>query len=152
MSGDPVGMLKTKYSHARRRQLLDLGHQLVRRADVRRAGRALARGLLEEVQGGRRLRRALRQHQRAQPAHRHLGRVPADRRTVAVEHVDLVGDRGGVAGDVGHVGVARHQLERPLLPAAADQDGRPAGLNGPGDVAGLVDPVVPAVEAGRVLA
>ena len=34
-----------------------------------------------------------------------------------------------VAEEVRHVGVAGHQLQRPLLPAAADEDRRPAGLH-----------------------
>jgi hypothetical protein len=39
------------------------------------------------------------------------------------------------------VGVARHEAKRPLLPAAADEDARPAGLDRAGPVERGVDPV-----------
>ena len=66
---------------------------------------------------------------------------------VAAQDLDLVRDRGGVADDVGHVGVARHEPQRPLLPATTDEDRRPTRLHGRRHVAGFVDPVVAAVEA-----
>ena len=150
VSGEPVGMLKMKYCTARRRQLLDPGDELVRRPDVR-GGRLLASDLAEEVTGCRRLLRARRQHQRAQPAHRDVGGVAAQRLTVAVEDVHLVRHCGGIAEDVRHVGVAGHQPQGPLLATAPDEDGWTAWLHGTRDVAGLVDPVVAAVERRRIL-
>ena len=91
------------------------------------------------------------EHQRAQPADRDVGGVAAERLAVAAQDVHLVGHRGGVAEDVHHVGVARHQPQRPLLAAAADEDRRPARLHRARHVAGLVDPVVAAVERRRLL-
>ena len=89
--------------------------------------------------------------ERAEPADGHLGRVAPDRLAVAAQDLDLVGHGGGVAEDVGHVGVAGHQLQRPLLAAAADEDGRPTRLQRRRHVARLVDPVVAAVERRRLL-
>ena len=62
-----------------------------------------------------------------------------------------MGHRGGVPDDIRHVGVAGDELQRPLLAAPADEDGRSARLHRRRHVAGLVDPVVGAGERGRLL-
>ena len=55
------------------------------------------------------------------------------------QHLDLVTDRVGIAEAVPHVRVLRHQAERLLLAAAADQDLRPARLHGLRDVERVLD-------------
>ncbi len=125
------GHVEHEVLHARRPELLDPRHELVGRPHVG-ARRFLTRDLAQEVLRRRRLLLALREDQRAQAADRHLRWVPPDRRAVPPQDPDLVGDGGGVAGDVAQVGVARHQAERPLLPAAADEDRRTARLHGGG--------------------
>ena len=124
----PGGHVEDEVLDAGRRQLLDAGHQLVRRADVRRRG-LLPRDLAQEVPRRRCLLRAGGEHERAQPADRDLGRVAPDRLAVAAQDVHLVGHGGGVPDDVRHVGVARDEPQRPLLAAAADEDGRAARLH-----------------------
>ena len=52
---------------------------------------------------------------------------------------------------VGHVGVLRGDLQRPLLAAATDEDARSAGLDRARDVERLVDPVVGPGEGRAVL-
>src|SRR5580698_9055369 len=76
-----------------------------------------------------------------------FGRVPADLRAVAVQHVDLAGQRIHIAGDVALVRVLGYEPQRPLLAPAADHDLRAAGLYRPGQVAGMIKPVVAASEA-----
>jgi hypothetical protein len=61
---------------------------------------------------------------------------------VAAEHADLAGEGAGIARHVAHVRVAGDQSQRALLAAAADHDLRPACLHGPGQVAGVIEPVV----------
>ena len=125
--GRPGRHVEDEVVDAGGRKFLDPADELVCRADVR-GGRLLARHLPEEVPGRLRLLVALRQHERAQPAHRDLRGVAPDVLAVAAQHVDLVRHRGRVTDDVAHVRIASHQLQRPLLPAAADEDGRPVRL------------------------
>ena len=80
--------------------------------------------------------------QRAQAGLRDLGRIAPDVRAVIRQHLDLVADRVGIAEPVPHVRVLRHQPERLLLAAAADQDLRSARLHRLRDVVRVLD-VVP---------
>ena len=57
-----------------------------------------------------------------------------------------MGDRGGVAEEVAHVGVLRDQTERPLLAAPAHENRWPARLHRSRDVVGLVRAVVGPLE------
>ena len=67
-----------------------------------------------------------------------VGRIATDLGTVAVEDLDLVGQRAGVTGHVALVGVLGDQSERPPLATTPDQDPGPAGPDRPGKVAGVV--------------
>ena len=143
VSGVPVGMLKMKYStpaaaSSSTRATSSSGvpmSDVVGSSPVTWRRKSFVAAVSSSAAG---------EHEGAEPADGHLGRVAADRLAVAAQDVDLVGHRGRVADDVAHVGVAGHEPQRPLLAAAADQDGRPAGLHRRRHVARLVDPVVAA--------
>ncbi len=98
------------------------------------------------------LRIGLGDQQPAEARLRDLGRVPSDLVAVRLEHGELVTDRGEVAEEVARVAALGDEPQRPLLPAAADQDRGPAGSDRTWDVEGVLDAVVGAVEAGCVLA
>src|SRR5438132_13928186 len=70
---------------------------------------------------------------------------------VALEHVELVADRLRVPEQIARVGVLRDQSQGLLLPAPSDQDRWPAGLNGAREIEGAFDPVVLALERGRLV-
>ncbi len=76
--------------------------------------------------------------ERGHPGDVDLGRVATDLGAVPVEHLDLVGQHGGVAGHVALVGVLGHQPEGALLAPAPDHDPGPTGPDRPGQVAGVV--------------
>ena len=88
-----------------------------------------------------------RQDQRRHPGDVDLGRIPAHLGAVTVEHLDLAGQRGHVTGHIALVGVPGDQPKRPLLATAADHDLRAAGLDRPGQITGMIEPVVAAGEA-----
>src|SRR5215213_2481422 len=52
----------------------------------------------------------------------HLGWIPANRGAVAAQNVDLGGQDGFVGRQVAAVGLLRHDLERPMLSRAANND------------------------------
>src|ERR1700722_5908196 len=93
---------------------------------------------------GRQLPRELRQVRRdgrGEDRAGDLGRVAPGPLAVLREDRQLVRDGRGVAANVAGVGIAGHQLQRPALAAAADQDRyRPA--DGARRVPGVADLVV----------
>ena len=144
-------MLKMKYSTPAAGQLLELDHDLVLGPHVEGAG-LHPFDAAQQFEGPSRLLGGVGDHERGQAADGDRRRVAPDGLAVLVQDGHLVTDGGRVTEDVAVVGVLRHQAQRALLSAPADEDGRPARLDGAGEVPGLVHRVVLAVEGDDLVA